>query len=148
MWQGRVSRSRCLISASGFYEWTEKGGSPAYIHPEDNRLFALAGLYDVWKNPETDETVLSCTIVTTEPNDFMRPLRWNEERKRMPVVLQSTEAETLWLDPATTKPADLKQLFSRIPWNGWAYHLVNKLPSDGKGDPHLLNPAQVQGGLM
>ena len=72
----------------------------------------------MWKNPETEEPTLSCTIVTTEPKDFMRPLHWNPDRKRMPVILQSTEAETLWLDPATTNPDDLKQLFGPIPWDG------------------------------
>lgn len=148
MWRGPVSRSRCLIPASGFYEWPEQGGLPAYIHPENDQLFAFAGLYDVWKDPETEQTTLSCTIVTTEPNEFMYPLHWNPKRKRMPVILQSSEAETLWLDPATTKPDELNQLFGPIPWDGWTYHRVNKLPNDGKDDPSLLEPAAQQNSLL
>lgn len=145
MWRGPAAHTRCLIPASGFYEWPQKGGLPAYIRPTDDRLFAFAGLYDVWQDPESGEAVLSCSIVTTEPNDFMRPLHWSPDRKRMPVVLQSAEAETLWLDPATTRSDDLKQLFGPIPWEGWTHHLVNRLPSDGSDDPRLLEPAPVQG---
>lgn len=58
-------KRRCLIPATGFYEWhrTESGKQPYHIHYPDNRLFAFAGLWEHWEN-ET-ETVYSCTIVTT-----------------------------------------------------------------------------------
>jgi putative SOS response-associated peptidase YedK len=71
----------------------------------------------------------------------MRPLHWNPERKRMPVVLLGDEAETLWLDPMTTDPASLRQFFGPLPWEGWTYHRVNKLPNDGKDNPALIKPA-------
>ncbi len=147
-WRGAIKSRRCLIPASGFYEWPVRGGQPAYIHPPDGRLIAFAGLYETWTDKFTGESTTGCSIITTEPNDFMRPLHWNPERKRMPVVLQSTEAETLWLDPMTNDVDGLKQFFGPIPWDGWTYHMVNKLPNDGADNPKLLDPAEQQARLM
>lgn len=87
---------RCLVVANGFYEWTktERGKVPMFIQLEPQRLLGLAGLFDVWKSPQGQD-VFSCTIVTTEANDFMQPIHG-----RMPLILaKSQEAE--WLDPAT-----------------------------------------------
>jgi putative SOS response-associated peptidase YedK len=75
---------RCLIPASGYYEWQKTDGSkqPHFIRPHGGGLFAFAGLWE-------GET---CTILTTTANDLMRPLH-----ERMPVILDPT-AEALWLD--------------------------------------------------
>jgi hypothetical protein len=50
-------------------------------------------------------------------------------------------AETRRLDPVTTRPDRLKQFFGPLPWEGWTYHMVSKLPNDGKDDPALIKPA-------
>jgi putative SOS response-associated peptidase YedK len=86
---------RCLIPASGFYEWQKAGTGrkqPYFIRPLDAGLFSLAGLWEAWHDPR-GETVETCTILTTEANELMRPLH-----DRMPVIL-GTESERLWLDP-------------------------------------------------
>jgi putative SOS response-associated peptidase YedK len=87
---------RCLVIADGFFEWTETdhGKVPMFIRLKSQRPLGLAGLYDIWKSPQ-GETINSCTIVTTCPNDFMQPIH-----SRMPLILpKSQEAE--WLDPTT-----------------------------------------------
>ena len=87
-------RRRCLILADGFYEWKKEGGEkqPYYVTKTDEQPFCMAGLWETWKNKETDETVESCTIITTSANDFMSPLH-----DRMPVILGRQQLEC-WLD--------------------------------------------------
>jgi putative SOS response-associated peptidase YedK len=74
---------RCLILADGFFEWVQRDGKkqPYYITLRDGNPFAMAGLWEEWHN-EDGEVIESCTIITTEANDFMRPLH-----SRMPVIL-------------------------------------------------------------
>ena len=88
-----VSR-RCLIPADGFFEWERRPGGklPHYIYRIDGDPLALAGLWASWRDPETDERVVSCTIVTTEPNELVARVH-----DRMPVVVPFA-AWDRWLD--------------------------------------------------
>jgi putative SOS response-associated peptidase YedK len=73
---------RCLLPAAGFFEWTGKAGKkqPYFIISTDSKPLVFAGLWERWeKGPEPVE---SCTILTTEANEFMRSLH-----TRMPVIL-------------------------------------------------------------
>lgn len=83
---------RCLVPASGFYEWlkTEKEKIPHYIHLKGKELFAFAGLYEIWKDENGNE-VKSYTVITTEPNEVMKKIH-----NRMPVILKE-EDEDKWL---------------------------------------------------
>src|ERR1700721_700093 len=60
---------RCLIPADGFYEWmrTGKTKQPYCFEVNDGELFALAGIWDRWKDP-SGQWVKSCSILTTTPN--------------------------------------------------------------------------------
>lgn len=99
-------RRRCLILADGFYEWkqsSEKGRKiPYFIHLKDHSPFAFAGLWEIWFDPDGSE-IRSCTIITTEPNEFMRSLH-----NRMPVILPP-EAHFPWLTPDELPPDKLNQ---------------------------------------
>jgi putative SOS response-associated peptidase YedK len=93
-------RRRCLIPASGFYEWQQTGArrkQPYFIRPRDGGLFAFAGLWEEWHDPR-GEVVETCTILTTGENDVMRPLH-----DRMPVILDPI-SDALWLDPGADEP--------------------------------------------
>jgi putative SOS response-associated peptidase YedK len=97
---------RCLIPASGFYEWQKTGAGrkqPYFIRPCEGGLFAFASLWERWHDPR-GEAVETCTIVTTEANELMRPLH-----ERMPVILDPA-SEGVWLDPRSSAEA-LRALF-------------------------------------
>ena len=97
-------RRRCLIPADGFYEWQrlERGKQPFFIHMRDEQPFAFAGLWEIWEGGD-GAVVESCTIITTEPSDLVRPVH-----DRMPVILDPEHYE-LWLDPRQ-KPDRLQAL--------------------------------------
>jgi putative SOS response-associated peptidase YedK len=85
---------RCLIPADGFYEWkrTGKNKQPYCFEVVDGELFAFAGLWDSWKDPEGNR-VETCSILTTTPNAVTAVVH-----DRMPVILDPASYD-LWLDP-------------------------------------------------
>jgi putative SOS response-associated peptidase YedK len=105
-------RRRCLVLADGFYEWKTEAGSkrkqPMYISLKTGQPFGFAGLWEIWTSPDGSE-VLSCTIITTEPNALVR-----EIHNRMPVILER-DAYSVWLDPAEKQPQDLQDLLMPYP---------------------------------
>ena len=87
-------RSRCLIPVSGYYEWqnTQGGKQPWYFTARDGSpALTVAGLWDEWKNRETGEPLRSCTMIITEPNDFVAAVH-----DRMPVLLTEQQFQP-WL---------------------------------------------------
>ncbi|WP_347990097.1 SOS response-associated peptidase [Methylomonas sp. AM2-LC] len=88
-------RRRCLIVASGFFEWQklEHGKQAFHIHRLDNDLFAFAGLWEHWQQEQ--QTLYSCTIITTEAAELMQPIH-----ERMPVIISSDHYRD-WLGKAT-----------------------------------------------
>lgn len=102
---------RCLILANGFYEWhklSSKVKQPMYIRLRSQEPFALAGLWESWRHPETQEVVRSCTIITTEANDLITPFH-----HRMAVML-TPEEEDVWLDESVAA-RDTMRLFRPYP---------------------------------
>jgi putative SOS response-associated peptidase YedK len=67
-----LAANRCMIPASGYYEWKADGKikTPYYIHPRSGSFVAFAGLYDTWTNPQGEE-IQTCTIVTRDADDAM-----------------------------------------------------------------------------
>lgn len=96
---------RCLILADGFYEWQQqqKKKQPFYFRMNDEHPFAFAGLWEHWKSGD-GEVINSCTILTTEPNDLMRPVH-----NRMPVIIDPKDYD-LWLDTEVKTPELLQPL--------------------------------------
>ena len=88
MFRDAFKRHRCVIPASGYYEWLKRadGRQPYFISAADGGLLSFAGLYDRWKNPETGERLASCTIIVTDANELTRPIH-----DRMPVVLDKAD---------------------------------------------------------
>ena len=126
-------RRRCLVPVDSFFEWRREGTvrQPFRIMRSDARPLALAGLWSGWRDPETDEVRRTFTIVTTTPNDLMRPIH-----DRMPVVL-AEEAWDRWLDPALPDPGELQGLLVPAPDEDLeAYPVsraVNNVRNDGPG---------------
>ena len=87
-------KRHCLIPASGFYEWrkSDSGKQPMLIRMNNESMFAFAGLWESWRNPDDEMEMHSCTIITTEANDFMTKIH-----NRMPVILDPNDYNR-WLD--------------------------------------------------
>lgn len=137
---------RCLIPADGFYEWKKEGGAkrPYYIHLEEQRPFAFAGLWERWRRGSNE--IESCTIITTEANDLLRPLH-----NRMPVILDPAEFAT-WLDPRLSRPEELSELLRPYPDQYLKLHPVRTLVNSPNFDePECIEqaePSKKQGSLF
>jgi putative SOS response-associated peptidase YedK len=91
---GHLQRPRCLIPISGYCEWqsTSSGKQPWYFTAADSSPpLTAAGLWDEWKNRETGVKLRSCTMIITEPNDFVAKVH-----DRMPALLSERQFEA-WL---------------------------------------------------
>jgi putative SOS response-associated peptidase YedK len=96
-----LTKGRCLLVADGFYEWrTDPDGTrrPVRFTLADGEPFAFAGLWTIWRDPESGEPLETCTILTTTANDLVQPVH-----DRMPVILPRS-AEATWLD--LSRPVD------------------------------------------
>lgn len=115
-----LRKSRCLVPASGFYEWKKSGGgkTPYYFGLRGGDPFAFAGLWTVWRAGGEDE-IRSFTIITTSANGVMAPIH-----DRMPVILHEKD-EARWLDPELGKTEDLLPLLVPYPAEGMEYWEVS-----------------------
>jgi putative SOS response-associated peptidase YedK len=137
-YRGLLARNRCLVPASGYYEWKaeERGNTkiPYYIHPSSGSFVAFAGLFDSWTNPKGEE-LQTFTIVTKDADEEMARLH-----NRMPVVL-AREDEQAWLDPDITAPTQAVEILARsagAPLDTYPVsRMVNKPSVDGK---ELIQP--------
>lgn len=120
---------RCLVPASGFYEWKKespKRKQPYFIRPRDGGLFALAGLWECWHDPH-GQPVESYTLLTTEANELMQPLH-----ERMPVILDPS-SERAWLDPSSSSDA-LHSLLVPFPSERMERFAVTSYVSNAKNE--------------
>jgi putative SOS response-associated peptidase YedK len=114
---------RCLILADGYFEWKKTGNTkqPFHIRMHDDAPFAMAGLWESWRDPQQSETIETCTIITTEANELTAPIH-----NRMPAILPSGDYTT-WLDPQQSgsqvllpllRPFDSKEMVAQ-PVSTW-----------------------------
>ncbi len=89
-----MGHSRCIIPASGFYEWKKERGTthPFYFTIPSRPLFGLAGLYDWWTDPESGIPKATFTLITCPPNDLVARIH-----NRMPVIMDEEDIP-LWLE--------------------------------------------------
>lgn len=128
-------RRRCLIPATGFYEWQAVDGrkQPMYIHLTDSTVFAMAGLWETWQAAD-GSAIDTCTIITTEPNELMRPIH-----NRMPVIVEPADYD-LWLVPGP-KPETARHLLRPFPAERMAAYPVSTLVNSPRHDsPQCLMP--------
>ena len=103
-------KRRCLIVADGFYEWQKLGKArkPYLFSLKSGKPFGFAGLHESWTSSD-HKTVHTCTIITTEPNELIRPIH-----DRMPVIVPK-EAESAWIDPENANSKELLSILKPYP---------------------------------
>lgn len=110
MWKRLVKSQRCIVPASGFYEWkkTADGKIPHYITPKQGKYFSFAGLWDEWTG-ESGKNMKTYTIITTKPNKEMADIH-----NRMPVILNKHQAD-IWLAPTDITESQADDLLRPAP---------------------------------
>jgi len=135
-------RRRCFVPADGFYEWQKAGGQtqPYAIVPQEDEIFAFAGLWERWRNPADGTILRSFTIVTGLPNELCRPIH-----ERMPVILPKP-AWPLWLGEAGATPGEVLSLLIPYPAELMRAYPIGKAVGNVKNDePGLLERLAATG---
>ena len=126
--RGPVRHRRCIVPASGFYEWRRQGTGkqPYFVRPNEVEVFALAGIWDRWEGKQ-GEVIESVAIITTSANELMLPIH-----DRMPVVLEKEDVAG-WLDP-TTELATVLAMLRPCPSNRMEAYPVNSIVNSARYD--------------
>jgi putative SOS response-associated peptidase YedK len=135
-------RRRCLVPVDNFFEWRAiKGGrvkQPYAIGMRSGEPFALAGIWENWRRPRSEDWVRTFAVVTCPANELMSQLH-----DRMPVILPR-EAYDRWLSSIEPDPRDLMLPYPSEPMTMWPISTrVNKPDND---DPAILEPAPAVAG--
>src|SRR5689334_14008969 len=142
---------RCLLPADGYYEWyaTEqktKAGKPLkqpfFIRPRDGGVLAMAGLYEIWRDPSKADDdphpfLWSCTVITTDAPDDLGRIH-----DRMPLMVERDRWGE-WLDPS--RPATLDLLVPAAPGRLEAYPVATRVNSVDNNGPELVEPLPAEG---
>jgi putative SOS response-associated peptidase YedK len=131
-----IRRRRCLIPADGFYEWRRSGRvkTPFCFTMADNSVFAFAGIWDSWRNPE-GKAVETFSIITTSPNALLIDIH-----DRMPVILPDDNYD-LWIDPGFQKTDSICDLLKPFdPQLMQRYEVSSRVNLVKNDDPACAEP--------
>jgi putative SOS response-associated peptidase YedK len=138
MFKSAALRHRCLIPASGFYEWQKDGrqSQPFFIHRADGAPVAMAG---IWRRSTFGDTALAtCAILTTDAYPAIAGIH-----HRMPIMLDPDSWDA-WLDPETTDAGRLQAALRSLPEGTIAAHSVSRAVNSPANDrPDLVLPESV-----
>lgn len=128
-------RRRCLIPASGFYEWKTQAGrkQPYYVHPAHGELFAFGGLWETWRGPEG--LLETCAIITTDASATMRPIH-----DRMPVLVAQRDYAR-WLDCA--RGSEVRDLLRPCDSADIAVQRVGRAVNDARNEGEKLIEPEI-----
>lgn len=134
-----ILRQRCIVPVTGFYEHMDYRGKkyPHYIHLKNQEYFALAGIYERWTDPLTQEIWKTYSILTCEANPLIAKI--HNLKKRMPVILPM-ELEKDWLQPDLSK-TDIQSFFKPYATEEMEAYTISKLVSSRTEN---RNVAEVQ----
>jgi putative SOS response-associated peptidase YedK len=151
---------RCLLPADGYFEWysadeqagqgtsKSKGGrqrkQPFFIHPADGSGIAMAGLYEIWRDPTRDEDdparfLWTCTVLTTTAVDEVGRIH-----DRMPLLVEPDRWQS-WLDPRLSDVEELKRLLvPAAPGRLEAYPVSTEVNNVRNNGPRLVEPVDTE----
>lgn len=129
-----ADKRRCIIPASGFYEWTgeKKDRQPHYFTRADGKIVAFAGLWTVWKNPTNGQDIETCTLITHEPSRWMRRFH-----NRMPAILEEKDFDA-WLTGRAGK--EVLQPAPEDALREWKVSTRMNAPGVGDDDTTTIDP--------
>jgi putative SOS response-associated peptidase YedK len=135
---------RCIVPADGFYEWVRAGKTkqPYCFEVNDGGLFAFAGLWERWKDPN-GQWIKSCSILTTTPNSVTCAVH-----DRMPVILHPHTYD-LWLDPGMTDTATVAELL--CPFDARlmrSYPVTSRVSQVQNDDAECAKPVELKAPLQ
>jgi len=127
---------RCLIPASGFYEWkkTGSGKQPYFISVSGSSMFAMAGIWETWEDKSSGEVIDSCAIVTTEAQGAVKDIH-----DRMPVIIDRSGYKN-WLDPMVQTRDQLK-IYQVYPALITVWPVSPKVNNPRNNGPELIQQA-------
>jgi putative SOS response-associated peptidase YedK len=139
MFRDSLRKGRCLIPATGFYEWQKTGSGPSrpcHVALASGAPFAFAGLWR--RNRLADGALLdSCAILTTDASPLLRGIH-----HRMPVILPPAHHAS-WLEPAVKAPEFVQALLTPVPDQELAAWEVGRAVNNPRQDgPQLVEPVQ------
>lgn len=136
MFRGLVKAKRCIVPASGFYEWRKLDGrkQPYYLTSDHGELWGLAGLYDL-THDEENAAAGSFTIITTGANPLVAPLH-----ERMPVILRREDEEE-WVSRDVDDPLQVERLLQPYPADEMRLYPVSTAVNNTRNNgPELIAP--------
>jgi putative SOS response-associated peptidase YedK len=142
------AKRRCLLPADGYFEWygqTKGTKQPFFIRPQDGGMLAMAGLYELWKDPSASEDVddpwlWTCTVLTTSAPDDLGRIH-----DRMPLLVER-DRYAQWLDPTRDDPEELTSLLvPAAPGRLAAYPVSTDVNNVRNNGAHLVEPIPAEG---
>ena len=122
---------RCLIPLNGYFEWKKdpisKKSQPHFVVSANGDYFVFAGIYESWYDNALEETLLTCALLTTQPNEKIATIH-----DRMPVILESNQWE-LWLNHKSNYN-ELNTLFIPLPSDKIKYFRVSEVVNNVKNN--------------
>jgi putative SOS response-associated peptidase YedK len=140
-----AARRRCLLPSLGYYEWqkTDHGKVPYFLHDPDGRLLAMAGLYELWRDPalsddDPNRWLWTCTVITQQAPDLL-----GEIHDRNPVIVPR-EMWQQWLDCSSEDPETARQILDHIPETRLEPYVVSKAVGNVRNNgPELIEAVDV-----
>ncbi len=138
-----AARRRCLLPSLGYYEWqkTDHGKVPYFLHDPDGQLLAMAGLYELWRDPalpddDPNRWLWTCTIITQQATDLL-----GEIHDRNPVIVPAALHEQ-WLDCSSDDVATAQRLLDQMPEAHLDPYVVSGAVGNVRNNgPELIEPA-------
>ncbi len=131
-------KRRCLVPATGFYEWERSGRKkiPYLFGMRDGRLLSFAGLWERWQSPEGKD-VETCSLLTTGTNELMAPIH-----DRTPVIIPPEHFDR-WLDVDANAPETLAALLHPFPADAMVCCRVSERVNNARNEgPDLIRSVQ------
>ena len=136
---------RCIVPVNGFFEWKTVGKEkmPYFIKPSDSEFFSLAGIYNNWHNPQTNQKLKTFSILTTPANRLMAEI--HNTKKRMPLIIPHGE-ELRWVDDSVSLLA-IQTLMQPFDEKLMEAYTISKMVNNARNNrnvPEIMDPVSFE----